>query len=611
MATPRYDFYSHYARILNSQQSHSVVLCGNVHDLFFDGSAYVPLLHFLLKRTKHSKNIQVVYELNGPIRIENNEAVKAAYIEYKSGKKPNDLLIESAVDSARGNIHNTGGRTRHKPQKSEYEVLSGEYETIKREAQGNTAVGLQFLRHLCDASRKCLSQNLQIIIEAADMMLPSGKDIASLNDKDRKRIAIVQDWFSDPAFNSGGDSVTLIAESQSLIHDRVVSLPQVLSIDVGSPDTTHRKHFIQHTCGGKPIFKGHGLGNDHTTGEQWDIDDLARLTAALSNQAIRQMLVGSFYTKEPITPKVLVEKIEDFIKAQVGDDVIEFKKPKHRLDDCVGFTNLKEFLAKHLIPRFRSSGNDALPGAAVGGPIGAGKTFIFEAVAAELGVPVIVLKNLRSQWYGQTDVIFERLRRVLEALEKVIIFVDEADTQFGGVGAETHSTERRLTGKIQAMMSDTKLRGRVTWLLMTARIHLLSPDIRRPGRVGDLIIPVLDPEGEDQREFCEWVANGKEELVEPLLNVTKGWSAAGFASLRSELNSAGDVDIDSFKTIIEDQIPPNIGPTREYQKLQALMNCTRKSLIPAIILESFGGDVQAAKQEWERELKTLEMQGIS
>ncbi len=40
-------------------------------------------------------------------------------------------------------------------------------------------------------------------------------------------------------------------------------------------------------------------------------------------------------------------------------------------------------------------------------------------------MPVLVLKNIRSQWFGQTDVIFERLRRVLEALEKVVIFVDE------------------------------------------------------------------------------------------------------------------------------------------------------------------------------------------
>jgi len=120
-------------------------------------------------------------------------------------------------------------------------------------------------------------------------------------------------------------------------------------------------------------------------------------------------------------------------------------------------------------------------------------------------MPVLVLKNIRSQWFGQTDVIFERLRRVLEALEKVLIFVDEADTQFGGVGEGAHETERRLTGKIQAMMSDPRLRGKVIWLLMTARIHLLSPDIRRPGRVGDLIIPVLDPVGEDRLEFIRWM----------------------------------------------------------------------------------------------------------
>ena len=39
------------------------------------------------------------------------------------------------------------------------------------------------------------------------------------------------------------------------------------------------------------------------------------------------------------------------------------------------------------------------------------KTFIIEAVAAEMDMPVLVLKNIRSQWYGQTDVLFERLRR--------------------------------------------------------------------------------------------------------------------------------------------------------------------------------------------------------
>ena len=57
------------------------------------------------------------------------------------------------------------------------------------------------------------------------------------------------------------------------------------------------------------------------------------------------------------------------------------------------------------------------------------------------------------------------------------------------------------------MMSDPLLRGKVVWLLVTARIHLLSPDIRRPGRVGDLIIPVLDPEGKDREAFLDWVVS--------------------------------------------------------------------------------------------------------
>ena len=179
------------------------------------------------------------------------------------------------------------------------------------------------------------------------------------------------------------------------------------------------------------------------------------------------------YHDVPLSPPDLVQKVESFIQSQVGEDVVEFKKPTHTLQQVVGFRRLKEFITKELIPRFKAEPEKALPGAAVAGPIGGGKTFIFEAVAGELDVPVLVLKGIRSQWFGQTDVIFERLRRVLEALDKVVIFVDEADTQFGGVGAQTHETERRLTGKIQAMMSDPKLRGRVMWLLMTARIHLL------------------------------------------------------------------------------------------------------------------------------------------
>jgi SpoVK/Ycf46/Vps4 family AAA+-type ATPase len=379
----------------------------------------------------------------------------------------------------------------------------------------------------------------------------------------------------------------------------VARLPQVLNVEIPSPTAADRLHFIDDflaTAPRKPRLWG-------------TPQDLAALTAGLSIHAVRQLLLGAAYAERPLEPADVVRKVQEFIQAQLGEDVVEFEKPKHTLADVVGFSRLKRFLREELIPRFQASADRALPGAAVAGPIGGGKTFIFEAVAAELDMPVLVLKNIRSQWFGQTDVIFERLRRTLEALEKAVIFVDEADTQFGGVGPETHETERRLTGKIQAMMSDPALRGRVIWLLMTARIHRLSPDIRRPGRVGDLIIPVLDPEGDDRKAFLRWVLMAvipepTDAMVTQLDALTQGYSAAAFSSLRSDLKALGPKTIEQVVAIVNDHIPPAIGLTRRYQTLQALINCTRRSLLPDPNVSD------KDRQGWQLELNQLEAMGI-
>jgi hypothetical protein len=438
------------------------------------------------------------------------------------------------------------------------------------------------------------------------MLIPEG-EISRMSDADRHRVSICHDWFSDPEFASHGDAVILLAESRSLLNQRVAMLPPVLEINIPSPGHEDRLAFIQ-WFQQRPDSSG-GLRLWSTT------DELARFTAGLSIHALMQLLKGAVHENRQIGLADVVAKVEEFIQRQLGEDIVEFKKPSHTLEHVVGFTRLKEFLRRELIPRFLSTGADALPGAAVCGPIGSGKTFIFEAVANELDMVVLVLKNIRSMWYGQTDVIFERLRRVLDALTKVLIFVDEADTQFGGIGPETHSTERRLTGKIQAMMSDPLLRGRVIWLLMTARIHLLSPDIRRPGRVGDLIIPVLDPTGEDREEFVRWTvaaALGKAPTKKILAEMgpqMKDYSAASFASLRSELKAHvvmndGALAPDKIQAIISDHIPPAIGEMRRYQTLQALVNCTRRSLLP-------NPDVsEEERAEWEREIRALEAKGI-
>lgn len=606
MVAPDYAFLRTAGRILNSRQSRTLVLTGNVYDLFCltspDGSQdYVTLIDFLGAQWKIPNGILIVYEINGPVRFANDtdkETIKNAWLKWRTGLDANEIAIKRMLSNSKEAI--------------EHEALGAAFDANLKAAVGNPTVALELFRQICLCSRSTLngspllSEDILILIESADLLIPEG-EITRLSDVDRHRVSICHDWFGDPGFMSGGDSVVLLAESRSLVNSRVSRLPQVLEVTVPSPDETSRRHFIEWFLTTRSASAPLQLWSSP--------DDLARFTAGLSIHALMQLMKGAQHERRTLTQEQVIEKVQDYIKGQLGEDIVEFKKPSHTLEDVVGFSGLKRFLRDELIPRFRATGPEALSGAAVAGAIGGGKTFIFEAVASELDMVVLVLKNIRSQWFGQTDVIFERLRRVLDALAKVLIFVDEADTQFGAIGPEAHETERRLTGKIQAMMSDPKSRGRVVWLLMTARIHLLSPDLRRPGRVGDLIIPVLDPEGEDRTAFLKWLVEGAmkttpdQTTLERVDAATIGYSAASFASMRSELKAKAalkqnPLTVEDVLAILHDHVPPAIGDTRRYQTLQALVNCTRRSLLPDPAVD------EAQRAKWAEEIRALEMAGV-
>ncbi|MEM0965004.1 MAG: ATP-binding protein [Verrucomicrobiota bacterium] len=588
-------FLREAGRIVNSGQSRSLILHGNVHDLFAieekadrDEVVYTDLGSLLAARWGLAGNIIIRYELNGLIQIPeaNREDVGKAWDALRGGVDRDEAAIREML-----------GKKVKKP-------VTPSLEDRILKAVGDSLQALEILRQITLCSRRGLIESrVIIVIDNADVILPEGP-LANLSEKDRSRVCKVQDWFSEPSFASGEDTVVLVAEAESLINHRVSRLPQVLSVEIESPDFEARKEFIQWFNGTLPETQKLKRGMSQTA--------IAELSAGLSLYALQQLLKGAAYRNESLRPEDVVAKVEAFIIDQIGEDIVEFKKPDHGLRDVVGFSRLKSYLKDEFIPRIRSTDSSALTGAAVAGPIGSGKTFVFEAVAGELGIVVMTIKNIRSQWFGQTDVLFEKLKRVLQAVGRALIFIDEADTQFGGVGKGDHSTERRLTGKIQALMSDQTMKGKVTWLLITARIHLLSPDIRRPGRAGSLIIPVLDPKGQDHEDFLRWSLKGvlKKKLgeheLERLRTKTEAYSAAQFANLRSELRSLGAaLDLEEVERLIDDLIPPDIADTRRYQTLQALVNCTRKSLLDDP--EAFSDSL---RKEWRDEIAFLESIGI-
>ncbi len=609
MAMPeiRYEFLDKAARILSLGQSRSIILTGNVPDLFYvpggNGGKYVPLIDWMTERWNlPGELIIIVYELNSPIRFvrdSDKEKMEKAWLKHMVGMTEDELAIKRVAE----------------PKKIQklMETQGKYFESTMKEADSNSKVAIELLKQFCECSRSkidgkpLMKETLLIIIDGIDVMIPPG-EISRMGEGDRYRIGAFQNWFSDPEFMNGRDSVIMTAESKSLVNRIVANLPQIIEVEIPSPNQEARKHFISWFNEQQPDGSKIQLWNNGTE------DELAKSTAALSIHALMQLLKGANFGGRKLEQRDVIDKVGDYIKSQLGgEDIVEFEKPTHTLDDVVGYRKLKQFFVDELIPWFDSTGSDALTGVGVCGPLGSGKTYQFKAVASMLGRVVLVLKNFRSKWFGESDVIMERLRRILYALDKALVFVDEADTAFGGVSKETHETERRLTGKIQQMMSDTALRGKVIWLLMTARIHLLSPDMRRPGRL-DMIIPILDPEGDDRTDFLKWVLSAglqdcKEEDVKALDELTKGYSAASFDVIRRlvlrDKRGGRKLDITRVKEIVKDYIPPAIGETRRYQTLQALINCTRRSLLPSP--ETYDED----RKRWEQEIKMLEARGIT
>jgi hypothetical protein len=555
-------FLSRLTRIVNTGQSRCIVLHGNVYDQFYDGKAWLPLVELLISKTKVEKTpkskgvTQVVYQLNRPIEVigdENFRELETAWNNFAKDDKKLNMRFAEAMD--------------------------------------NSVYAFELMRQLSECVRhQKIHNDLLFIIEAADLLLPE-TPVGNMSMVDRKRIGVLTDWLCDPKFTFGNDTVILTAESLGSVHRRVSGLPQVLGVEIELPSEEERQKLIEWWAknGGFAI----------------EANSIAQNTSGLSLHAVLQLLKSGNFSAQNI-----VSKVEEYMIAQLGEGVVEFKRPTHKLADVVGFRRIKKFFTEEIIPGFKSDDpSSCVSGVLVGGPIGGGKTFICEAVASELGCPVITLKNIRSKWYGETDQIVEKLKRQIRAFRKVVVFIDEADTMFGGISSD-QDVERRLTGSFQTMMSDPALRGRVVWFLMTARVHLLSPDIRRPGRM-DVILPILDPLGDqDHKDFVNWTFGSvvkDESILASLTKMTYGMSAATYGLIRSIIKRKKPNEKDVY-AIVQDIVEPDIRDARKYQALQAMLNCTRRSLLvdEGESKESF----EMTRDDWAAQLKALEAKGI-
>src|SRR5438034_1089754 len=172
------------------------------------------------------------------------------------------------------------------------------------------------------------------------------------------------------------------------------------------------------------------------------------------------------------------------------DDRARFIEASWTLDTVVGHEAAKARLREDA-KLLKRGALDSLPmGYLLCGPVGTGKSFMAQCLSGEIGIPCVILKNFRSKYVGETEGNLQHVLSVLRAMGPVVVVVDEADAALGSREAEGDSgTSSRVFGMIAAQMGDTQYRGRIIWMLLTARPDLLPIDLKRQGRA-EVDIPV-------------------------------------------------------------------------------------------------------------------------
>jgi SpoVK/Ycf46/Vps4 family AAA+-type ATPase len=427
-----------------------------------------------------------------------------------------------------------------------------------------------------DSGRK-IRKDFAIIIRYGEVVAPASRGDVML-DSDRLKVITLENWFSDSTFVISSDIVFIIAETLSGLNERIVDLPYCSAIKIDRPTVEERQQYVEYL-----MLKEHA----ETT---LSAEHMAYSSAGLTLLSLRQIFRQAAFKGDPITPELIFDKTKEIIEKEL-EGHIEFPSLTYGFEKIIGASRLLKKL-RELKTCLRGDDPELMPvGILVPGANGVGKTFIYKAFAKECGWVAVVLKNIRGPYVGQTEKNWERIKSVLESMGSVMVLYDEADTEIGGRSAQTHDVDRRLFGNILKMMSDPVNRGRIVWVIITARPDRLEPDIKRSGRAGEHL-PVFDNEGDEKQTFLKHVLTQAEidldtftpEQHEKFLQLTSPYFPADFDQLLTELKRRrhleGTLTPDMVLDEVRDFMPSDIARQREYQELLAVLECTSREILP-------------------------------
>ena len=437
--------------------------------------------------------------------------------------------------------------------------------------------------------------SVAVLVDQASYVFPAGEP-GRLNMQAASDLVTLLNWAMSPHVKQLNMAFVLLDDRLADINDRISGNPHVATIEVPLPDEAERELFIQAVVGsGAPIAEY----------SDFSASELARLTAGISLTDLNVLIQQARENGARLDAKVFRALKKRLLERQCRG-LLEFIEPRWSLDTVVGHDAAKARLREDAALLKRGM-LDSLPmGYLLCGPVGTGKSFLAQCVSGEIGVPCVILKNFRSKYVGETEGNLERVLSVLRAMGPVVVVIDEADAALGSRESEGDSgTSSRVFAMIAAQMGDTAYRGRIIWMLLTARPDLLPIDLKRQGRA-EVHIPLFYPTEENEiRQMFVILAKKLGSKVAPEdvpaipqrgnLSGSDIEGMVGRAWRTSLLAGADRITREALADVAAQFMPSTQGLERELQEVAAMLECTDKQFLPPAILEKMAAEGGRAK----------------
>ncbi|MGB7465954.1 MAG: AAA family ATPase [Candidatus Acidiferrum sp.] len=318
------------------------------------------------------------------------------------------------------------------------------------------------------------------IIKNADLLAPPSP--GGLDYNLNALASLVRDWANDSLLTDHALATFLLTENINDLHPLIVNNPRAARIRIDLPTVPQIAETLQQLCSAYTIAM---------SSVAKDIPNAAAQLAGTTLSAVESEVKTKQHRKEPLVAEDLA-KIKKELVENDTNGLIEFLETKRTLDDVYGLDSIKAWLRQD-IELWEKNDTAALPkGYLFCGPVGTGKTYLVECLAGEAGVPVVKMKNFRDKWVGSSEGNLEKIFRLIHALRRCYVFIDEADQSLGRRDAS--SGDSGISGRIYSMLAEemgsSSNRGSVIWVLASSRPDLIEVDLKRPGRV-DVKIPLF------------------------------------------------------------------------------------------------------------------------